>query len=86
MTYHLQQSSLIISAIRRKSIKNETERVSITENPFHSSEKESLRRKEGINRREKRLVQEDNFSSDDIQETVFATADDVNVYKNTLIL
>ena len=43
---------MIISAIRRKSIKNETERVSITENPFHSSEKESLRRKEGISRRE----------------------------------
>jgi hypothetical protein len=38
---------------------------------------------------ENHLVQKDKYSSSEdmaMQETVFATADDLNVYKNTLIL
>ena len=58
----------------KKSGRSETGRVSITDNPFNK--KEWSKKNEEITK-EKGLVQEDNFSSVDNYDTVFAKANDL---------
>ena len=65
---------MFFSAIQQKSGRSETGRVSITDNPFNKKEKskrnEEIKKKQGF-------VQEDNFSSIDNYDTVFAKADNL---------
>ena len=74
--------------MRRRPESSDKTRVSITENPFLSHGKcRTLVHDEAILMGNRMGFQPDKYtSSEDMQETVFATADDVNVFQKSLIL